>query len=128
MRRIAAVFTKLPAFATPTRIPVAGRCQARAWHRPDTTPQYLLMNLRMSGRSTRFEYVTPEQFPKLVERDVTWVFDRLLPFWCFRFFRLETPNIESPEEAIQAYGAPPITEIPGPILPHLILTQVQAGL
>jgi hypothetical protein len=46
--------------------------------------------------------VTPEQYPKLVERDVTWVFDRLLPFWCFRFFRLETPNIESPEEAVQA--------------------------
>jgi hypothetical protein len=46
--------------------------------------------------------VTPAQFPKLVERDVTWVFDRLLPYWCFRFFRLETPNIESPEEAVQA--------------------------
>jgi type VI protein secretion system component VasK len=46
--------------------------------------------------------VTMEKYPALVERDVEWVFDHLLPYWSFRFLRLETPNIESAEEAVQS--------------------------
>jgi len=45
--------------------------------------------------------VSPEQFSERVEKEVEWIFGKLLPFWCFRFFRLATPNVESHDEAIQ---------------------------
>jgi hypothetical protein len=41
------------------------------------------------------------QYAGCVERDVQWIFDHLLPFWSFRLLRLETPNVESSEEAVQ---------------------------
>lgn len=48
--------------------------------------------------------VSPEQFSDRVEKEVEWIFAKLLPFWCFRFFRLATPNVESHDEAIQMNG------------------------
>ncbi len=44
------------------------------------------------------------QFSERVEKEVEWIFARLLPFWCFRFFRLAKPNEESHDEAVQANG------------------------
>jgi hypothetical protein len=48
--------------------------------------------------------LTPEQFGDRVEKEVEWIFGKLLPFWCFRFFRLATPNVESHDEAVQMNG------------------------
>jgi hypothetical protein len=48
--------------------------------------------------------LTPEQFSDRVSKEMEWVFAKLLPFWCFRFFRLATPNVESPDEAFQMNG------------------------
>ncbi|MFO0812375.1 MAG: type VI secretion protein IcmF/TssM N-terminal domain-containing protein [Gemmatales bacterium] len=48
--------------------------------------------------------LTTEQYPQRVEKEVEWIFAKLLPFWCFRFFRLATPNVESHDEAVQMNG------------------------
>ncbi len=45
--------------------------------------------------------LSAEQVGLSIQTEVQWVFEKLVPFWCMRFFRLETPNIESPEEAVQ---------------------------
>jgi hypothetical protein len=47
----------------------------------------------------------PSAVPDAVETNVSWIFSSLLPYWCYKLFRLETPNVESQNEASQANGA-----------------------
>jgi hypothetical protein len=47
----------------------------------------------------------PAAVPDAVETNVNWIFSSLLPYWCYKLFRLETPNVESQNEASQANGA-----------------------
>jgi len=46
----------------------------------------------------------PTAAPDAVESGVNWIFQSLLPYWVFKLFRLETPNVESPSEAADANG------------------------
>lgn len=47
----------------------------------------------------------PAAVPDAVETNVGWIFSSLLPYWCYKLFRLETPNVESANEATQSNGA-----------------------
>lgn len=46
----------------------------------------------------------PASVPDAVETNVNWIFSSLLPYWVFKLFRLETPNVESPNDASLANG------------------------
>ncbi len=46
----------------------------------------------------------PAAVPEAVETNVNWIFSNLLPYWVYKLFRLETPNVESPNEASKANG------------------------
>ena len=46
----------------------------------------------------------PASVPDAIETNVNWIFSSLLPYWVYKLFRLETPNVESPNEASQANG------------------------
>ena len=46
----------------------------------------------------------PTSVPDAIETNVNWIFSSLLPYWVYKLFRLETANVESPNEASQANG------------------------
>ena len=46
----------------------------------------------------------PTSVPDAVEASTNWIFQSLLPYWAYKLFRLETPNVESPSEVATANG------------------------
>ncbi|HEY8506392.1 MAG TPA: type VI secretion protein IcmF/TssM N-terminal domain-containing protein, partial [Gemmataceae bacterium] len=46
----------------------------------------------------------PQAVPEEIEKTVRWIFRSLLPFWVFKLFRPEQPNLETPRQAAAANG------------------------
>src|SRR5262249_50642831 len=46
----------------------------------------------------------PTAVAEAVESATAWIFGSLLPYWVYKLFRLETPNVEAPNEAARANG------------------------
>jgi hypothetical protein len=46
----------------------------------------------------------PTAVAESVESATAWIFGSLLPYWVYKLFRLETPNVETPNEAARANG------------------------
>jgi hypothetical protein len=46
----------------------------------------------------------PTAVAEAVESATSWIFGSLLPYWVYKLFRLETPNVETPNEAARTNG------------------------